>query len=132
MTYKEHHIFVTQCLADAGEARGCSTNTFVTDSFIHSLIKCTLCKYLYSAATPLWFKMVISVIKQTILQLPKSRYWFKSYGNYAEWVGFVYWWSFSVGGSAINGLPRSCFFFLWIKWCSYFVEGILSTGPNTV
>ena len=27
---------------------------------------------------------------------------FKSYGDFAEWVDFAYWWSFNDGGSAIN------------------------------
>ena len=29
-------------------------------------------------------------------------YWLKSYGDFAEWVEFSYWWSFSGGGSVIN------------------------------
>ena len=33
---------------------------------------------------------------------PKSHYWFMSYGDFAEWVDFAYWWSFSGGGSVIN------------------------------
>ena len=33
----------------------------------------------------------------------KSHYWFRSYGGFAEWVEYAYWWSFSGGGSAING-----------------------------
>ena len=27
-------------------------------------------------------------------------YWFKSYGDFSEWVDFAYWWSFSGEGSA--------------------------------
>ena len=34
---------------------------------------------------------------------------FKSYGGFAEWVDFAYWWSFSRGGSAINGATPSSF-----------------------
>ena len=30
-----HHFYLSQYLADPGEARGCSTNTFVIDSLIH-------------------------------------------------------------------------------------------------
>ena len=43
----------------------------------------------------------------------KSRLAFKSlngfnrYGNFAEWVDFAYWWSFSGGGSAIIGATPS-------------------------
>ena len=40
----------------------------------------------------------------------KSHHWFKSYGNFAEWVDFAYWWSFSGGGSAINGATPSSFY----------------------
>ena len=36
-----------------------------------------------------------------------SDHWFKNYGNFTEGVDFAYWWSFSGGGSAINGLPPS-------------------------
>ena len=32
----------------------------------------------------------------------KSHYWFKRYGNFAEWMDFAYWWSFSGGGPVIN------------------------------
>ena len=28
-------------------------------------------------------------------------------GNFAEWVDFYYWWSFSGGGSAISGATPS-------------------------
>ena len=30
----------------------------------------------------------------------KSHYWFKSFGDFAEWVDFAHWWSFSGEGSA--------------------------------
>ena len=33
----------------------------------------------------------------------KWHYWLKKYGDFAEWVGFASWWSFSSEGSAING-----------------------------
>ena len=38
-----------------------------------------------------------------ILNLAGHHYWFKSYGDFAEWVDFTYWWSFSGGGSVIKG-----------------------------
>ena len=37
----------------------------------------------------------------------KLHCWFKSYGDFAEWVDFAYWWSFSGGGSVINGATQS-------------------------
>ena len=39
----------------------------------------------------------------------KSNQWFKSYGHFTEGVDFAYWWSFSGGGSAINGATPSSF-----------------------
>ena len=39
----------------------------------------------------------------------KLHYLFRSYGDFAEWVDFAYWWSFSGGGSAINGATPSSF-----------------------
>ena len=41
------------------------------------------------------------------LRASKLHYWFKSYGNFAEWI--AYWRSFSGGGSAINGATTSSF-----------------------
>ena len=32
----------------------------------------------------------------------KLHYWFKSFDNFAEWVDFPLWWSFSGGGSAMT------------------------------
>ena len=34
-------------------------------------------------------------------------YWFKSYGDFGEWMYFAYWWSFIGGGSAINSATPS-------------------------
>ena len=39
----------------------------------------------------------------------KSHNWFKSYGEFEEWVDFAYRWSFIGGGSAINGANPSSF-----------------------
>ena len=40
----------------------------------------------------------------------KLHYWFNSYCDFAEWVGFALpLWSFSGGGSAINGATPSIF-----------------------
>ena len=42
-------------------------------------------------------KMLLPVIKQTTLSFlsrsSKLLYWFKRYGDFAEWVDFAYWWS---------------------------------------
>ena len=57
--------------------------------------------------------MVLSVIKCFFLGNSKSwrasrlHYWIMSYSNFADWVGFAYWWSFSGGGSATNGATMS-------------------------
>ena len=55
------------------------------------------------------FSHKIDYIKvfQEILNL-QGHYWFKSYGNFAEWVDFSY----------------------WAKWQRQLVEGLLSTGPT--
>ena len=37
----------------------------------------------------------------------KSDQWFKSYGHFTKGVDFVYWWSFSGEGSAIDGATLS-------------------------
>ena len=39
----------------------------------------------------------------------KLHYWFKRYGDFTEWVDFALGWSFSSGGSAINGATPSSF-----------------------
>ena len=63
--------------------------------FIHSVI--LQLKYLHGAATPQWLEMVLSVIYHNFCGDSKSRrtsklhYWFKSYGDFAEWVDFSYW-----------------------------------------
>ena len=62
-------------LADLGEARGCTTNTFVIHELINSFIH-PLVNYLYGGVMHKWLKMVLPVIKQTILTFffrdPKS------------------------------------------------------------
>ena len=40
----------------------------------------------------------------------KSPYWFKSYGNFAEWVDLAFCWNFIGGGSAMNGATLSSLF----------------------
>ena len=37
----------------------------------------------------------------------KSRYWFNRYGNFAEWVNYVFWWSGIEEGLGSAGLPSS-------------------------
>ena len=46
--------------------------------------------------------------------------WFKSYGNFTEWVDFSVWWSLSDGGSAINRATPSSF--LSFRWCAHHLE----------
>ena len=36
-----------------------------------------------------------------------SLHWFMSYGDFAEWMDFAYWWGFSNGEPAINGATPS-------------------------
>ena len=49
-------------------------------------------------------------------RVSKLHYWFKSYGNFAEWVDVVNWWSFRGGGSAINGANPSSLFLAINPW----------------
>ena len=53
------HIF----FADPGKARGCSTNTSVTDWLSLSVSQSCLWKYLYGAAMPYWLQLVLLIIK---------------------------------------------------------------------
>ena len=43
-------------------------------------------------------------------------YWFKSYGDFAEWFDFAYWWSFGGEGSA----PTACAAGLFIILDNFF------------
>ena len=65
--------------------------------------------------------MVLSVIKHNVLQFvrfldykswgaSKSHYWFKRYGDFAEWMDFAYCWSFrGAEGSALAACPAGLF-----------------------
>ena len=54
-------------LADPGEARGCSTNTLVIDSFINSVSKSAFSSHnFYCAATPKRLEIALPVIKETM------------------------------------------------------------------
>ena len=68
-------------------------------------------KYLYGAVTPKRYKMVLSVEYKLYWHFVrdskswrtfKSLYWFRSYGDFTEWVDFDYWWS-CIG----KGIPCS-------------------------
>ena len=60
--------------------------------------------------------MVHSVIKETILHFlgdsksqraSKLNYWFKSYGDFAEWVNFACWWR--CIGKGLQPAQQACF-----------------------
>ena len=38
----------------------------------------------------------------------KLHYWFKSYGDYAEWVNFAHWWSFIGKGLCLQPAQQAC------------------------
>ena len=38
---------------------------------------------------------------------PKLHHWFRSYGDFTEYMDFAYWWSFSGGASTVQGLRLS-------------------------
>ena len=52
----------------------------------------------------------------------KSDQWFKSYGQFTEGVDFASWWSFSGGGSAINGATPSNFERQQHNCCSFLLS----------
>ena len=63
----------TLSLSDPGEDRGCSTNTPVTHSFIHSLNNLSLSlPQLYGAATPTWLEIGLRVIKIDYVMVIKN------------------------------------------------------------
>ena len=82
------HILVSRIyiyLANPGEARDCSTNTSITDSFISWLILSL--PQLYGAATPKWLERALLVMNtdqgdSKFQMISKSHYWFKSYGGF--------------------------------------------------
>ena len=39
----------------------------------------------------------------------KSHYWFKSYGDFAEWVDSSHWWSFIGKGLLLQPAQQACF-----------------------
>ena len=39
----------------------------------------------------------------------KSHFWFKSYGNFAEWVDFAHWWSFIGKGLLLQPAQQAVF-----------------------
>ena len=118
--FRDHKESHGLSLADLGEARGRSTNTFVIYSLMISLSD-YLSKYLYGSATPSWLKMMLSVIKKTMFNFKgnfksqrasKSHYWFKSYGGFAECVNFAHWWSISGDGSVSAACAAGLFTFI--------------------
>ena len=65
--------------------------------------------------------MVLQIIKHFYRdskswRASKSLYWFKSYGDFAEWVDFTYWWSCIGKGmpcSLRSRLVLTCFYLFW-------------------
>ena len=45
----------------------------------------------------------------------KLLYWFKSYGDFAEWVDFAYWWSFIGKGLHLQPAQPACLFLFCIQ-----------------
>ena len=104
-----------------------------------------VCGNIFTAPSPpIWLEMGLSVYDYDFesRRASKLHYWFKSYGDFAEWVDFAYWWSFSGGGSAINGAtPSSLFTCIRVKSTIkavlknnfYFIFGTkwLQIGPKT-
>ena len=99
-------------LADPGEARGCSTNTFVINSFIHSVSQSVSQPFPPTALRRRHAQTVrdSSSSDQDLSKSPRastSDEWFKSNGHFTEGVDFACLWSFSGGGYVINGATPS-------------------------
>ena len=99
--------------ADPGDARGCSTNSFVI-----KWLSDGLWKYLYSAATPWRLKMMLIVIKYTILQFFRRFLILKGIpiGLLVQtlwqfcWIGgFAYWWSCIGKGLRLQPAQQDCY-----------------------
>ena len=106
---------MTKLLADPGEARGCSTNSLVINSFIDSFslpFPPTALRIRHAQAvrdSTSSYKIDYVHSDQELSQsrrASKSHQWFKSYSHFAERVDFAYWWSFSGGGSALQPSQR--------------------------
>ena len=50
-----------------------------------------------------WVKKFLEILNL------KGLYWFKSYSNFAEWLGFAYWWSFIKKGLRLQPAQQACF-----------------------
>ena len=48
-------------------------------------------------------------------RVSKLHYWFKSYGDFAEWVDFAHWWRFIGKGLRLQPAQQAC---LILKPCS--------------
>ena len=107
-------------LAEPGEARGCSTNTSYIGSLIHSLIQSW---FVSAPPRPNGWRWCFQSCNRLCYNFwgdskfwraSKLHYWFKSYGNFAEWVEFDYGQSFSGEGSASAACAAGLFFMHYI------------------
>ena len=106
-------------LVEPGEERGCSANSFV----IHSLTHWSFGKISLRHRHALMVKDGAFSHKITILKFSgdskswratKLYYCFNTYRNFAEWVDFAFWLSFSGGGSAINRATPSSWVYIYL------------------
>ena len=94
------------------------------------LYKFLISQYLYGSAMPKRQEMVLSVMKQTALNLlgdsrslrpSKLHDWFKSYGIFATLVDFSYWWICIRKGVSIQAAQQVCvLFYIEKKYLSGF------------
>ena len=57
-----------------------------------------------------WVETV--VVCAAPIWISKWHHWFKSIGDFAEWVELAYWWSWIGKGLQSMGLPRLFFFYI--------------------
>ena len=54
-------------------------------------------------------KGCIFFLDSKCLRASQSLYWFTSYGDFAKWVDFAYWWNLPTGGVPLEGsAPAAC------------------------
>ena len=104
------------CLADPGEARRCSTNSLVINWLIKSVSEpfppTALRRRHAQTARDSSSSYKIDYDQELLKsrRALESYQWFKRYSYFTEGVNFAYCWSFSGGGSVINGATPSSFF----------------------
>ena len=65
-------------------------------------------------------------------KVSKLHYWFKSYGDFAEWVNFAYWRSFIGKGLLLQPAQQACFVTIKKKIYIYRFISLIYANANIV